>query len=158
VACDVHQVRGWERRRRFLGLGHGLGRGSKLDSGLLDHRADASRLHLDFAERGQTCVGGMLGGNQQELCVSRLDWLEALARAQEGGERGRVRGDDVIGATFLFFACVDASRVDRDVCKFACSAPVEPRSPTYLLLFLQVPTLALYGFYTWMTNHEVQTR
>jgi hypothetical protein len=99
----------------------------------------------------------MFGGNQQELCVSRLDWLEALARAQEGGERGRVRGHYVIGATFLVFACVDASRVDRDVCEFACSAPVEPRSPTYFLILLQGSTLALCGYYLLMTNGEIQT-
>jgi hypothetical protein len=158
VACNVHQVRGWERRRRFRGLRHELGRGSILDPGFLNNRADVCRLHFDFAERGQTCVGGVLGGDEQELCVSRPDWLEALARAQESGERGCVRGDDVVGATFLVVACVDASRVDWNVRKFACGAPVEPRSLTHVLLFLQGSILAMCGYYLWMTNHKMQTR
>jgi hypothetical protein len=60
---DVYEGCGWERRRRLRSLRHRLGRGCILDPGFLDNRADISHLRLDLAERGQTCVGGVLGGD-----------------------------------------------------------------------------------------------
>jgi hypothetical protein len=90
VACDVYQICGRKRCRRLRGLGHGLGQGCVQDSSLLNDRAYVLRFHLDFAEGGQTCVGGVLGGDQQELCVGLRYGLKALARAQKSGECRRV--------------------------------------------------------------------
>jgi hypothetical protein len=158
MACDVHQVRGWEHYRCLRGLGHGLGQGRVLNPGLLNDRADVPCLHLDLAKDRQTCVGGMLSGDQQELRIDRRHRLKALARAQESGERGRVRGDDVVGAAFLTFTRVDASRMNCDGGESASGAPVESRSPTWLLHLLQGYTSAMCSHCLSTTHREVQMR